>query len=147
MKGSRISKEDRWSGLVRKVRQNYSGKESVEVSLCLHTPGAQNSTKHFQNAVIWRVFRFIWGDKSQVLIRSCLSWCCSSKLYRMCSFWSSWPTSYFCLLLMYWLTTAFKLTWCGGSWMTLALRLKHTPHPFVFTTACGKMKGIPVYFN
>lgn len=39
--GSGISKEDWLSGLVRKARQNDSGRESVEVSLCSRTPGAQ----------------------------------------------------------------------------------------------------------
>lgn len=161
MTGSRISKEDWWSGLVRKARQNYSGRESVEVSLCSHTPGAQNSTKHFQNAVIWRVFRLIWGGKLSVLIRSCFWRCCSSKLYRMCSFWSWWPTAFFCLQLMYLLTTAFtiqtKTHRRGGGlsrppnqpWMTLTLRLtthKHTPLCIHYGFE-GKMKGIPVYFS
>lgn len=103
------------------------------MSLCSHTPGAQNSTKHFPNAV--RVFRLIWGGKVSILIRSCFWQCCSSKLYRTCSFWSWWPTSFFCLLRMYLLTTAFtiqtKNTQGAGEtpyqpWITLALRLNHT---------------------
>lgn len=135
MTGSRISKEDWWSGLVRKARQNYSGRESVEVSLCSHTLWAQNSTKHFQNAVFWRVFWLIGGGKVSVLIRSCSWRCCSSKLYRTYSFLVLMANSFpfaFCRCT-HW-PTPYKhpaaVETANQPWMTLAVRLpthKHTP--------------------
>lgn len=54
--------------MVRKARQNYSSRESVVVSLCTHTPGTKNSTKHFPDAA--GVFTLNSGGGNSFLLLS-----------------------------------------------------------------------------
>lgn len=110
--GSRISKED-WFGKKGKTKLL---RQSVLKCHCDHIH-LEHRTAPNTSKMLWSGGCLDWGGKLSVLTRSCFWQCCGSKLYRMCSFWSWWPTLSFAFC---WLTTAFtiqtKNTRVGAVW-------------------------------